>query len=468
MWRQTLFCLDLALSPNYSKQPNAIREVSEHLKMPSYRYVASDASGTRREGTIEAESRDEAATLLSGGGLRVLGLIESSGRGTVQAGGDAPVAANPRLVPLAATDRGRVAAIQRGADVGARRTRWGTDRERSILFTQVASYLRSGINPAESFARIGQNWRRPGFSLSFEAVSRAATEGARVSDVLERFPYLYPPHVVGLFRAGEQSGFLPEACDVIAKQAEDSARFRRLFGWIAFLAVSGILGAAPAILAVRSSLESIRQQDAAGGQLPGLATLMRAFGSQVAGPPGWISLGVLVSGFILLRWFLGMPMRRARHRAILLLPTMGKRARFEAMALFAWAVSMLSRAALAPKSALLGAAAAMPNLHLAAEMERVGAAMSDRDKLSEALRDSRLVPPEFAPLVATGEVTGDVPGQVQLVARSARDEFESVDRFAKRRVGCWVALLFALGFLFSAWLLYGVFYPNLMDSILSE
>jgi type II secretory pathway component PulF len=403
--------------------------------MPFYRYQAKDNRGRVVEGTLEASDQQRAAASVASRGLRLIRLTD---------------AGQPRR---------ESSEIEPPAPSRIHKTPFGRDKDRLFLFSQIASYLKAGVNPVEAFARMGQNWRKPAFKESLEELGSAASEGKRLSEILASYPYLYPPHVVGIFKVGEIGGIMPEACEVIANQAEDSHRFRRSF-WLMGILVGGMVATIPiAILFVRGAIESFRNLETSGN----LMGLLRETGRQLLWPVGPVSLAALIALYLLFKSWGSLRSSYARHRIVLRLPTIGKRAKAESISLFTWALGRLTRAGMAPRTAMLAAAEAMPNLELRSRIEAASQAMSDSAPVSTALQGIDFLPPEAAPMVATGEMTGDLPSQLGYLERMTYGEFENENDQARKRVGCWVILVYAIGVLFMIYLIYSVFYGAVFD-----
>src|SRR2546423_8980750 len=167
--------------------------------MPFYLYSALDASGKKLEGTIQAQSANEALHSLIVRGFRTPKIVgEKAGAATT---------AQPRQVkPIvqAAPIQINVPADAPAAQIY--RSRKSSDRERFFLFAQIADQLRAGINPAQAFGELARTYKGQKFRDSLAMVAAAASEGRPISDVLALWPDLYPEHVVGLVRAGEVGG----------------------------------------------------------------------------------------------------------------------------------------------------------------------------------------------------------------------------------------------------------------------
>ena len=281
--------------------------------------------------------------------------------------------------------------------------------------------------------------------------AKSTAEGLRFSQVLERYPDLYPPHIPGMIRAGEEGGFLVEAAEAVAEQTNESLKFNRwplfLFWWV-FANVIFL----PPCISLMSAVNKLT--DTYLGNQPstdpnGMGMLMHAVLQSLLWPVGPLTLLSTAICWGSYWWWMRLPQRMLRHRALLRVPSIGKRARSESLATFAWALSMVSRAGIAPRTAWNVAAGAMPNLALAERMRQVGAQMQDGTKLSEAIHNSRVVPEEYAPIVSNGELVGDVSSALMTISTASRDDFSREDGMSKMRIGCWGVLVIALVFLAS-------------------
>lgn len=438
--------------------------------MRFFQYQATDASGQRKEGTLRAESADAAMAALRQGGLQVHSI---DGR---QVGGPAPAprpaAAPPRPVaPQTAPQpapRGKTAkavvpsgpmiitrqdpAVSAGPVpvVGASavpdpiryRTIIGTDKDRFFLFSQFAAATRAGINPAQAFDQIS-NRTKPYYRDSVRALSAAAVEGSDLATIMERYPDLYPEHVVGMTRAGQQAGYLPESFEEISRQAQSAHKFKRWFAWIWFVAINAIVSIPGMWWASQAMVRGYERIEANGGQggfSMGMREILGAYTEKLVWPFGPAFLLFCAILYALKRYFGSRVAKRFRHRIGLKFPVYGPRTRHENLARFSWSLSRLSKAGFAPSSAYFLAAETVPNLEMRDQLREIASRISEATKMSDILHNSRLFPDEYAPVVATAEYTGDLPGAFDHLARSSQSEFETAQNYAKARSGCWGAL----------------------------
>ena len=110
----------------------------------------------------------------------------------------------------------------------------------------------------------------------------------------------------------------------------------------------------------------------------------------------------------------------------------------------------------------------MPNQAIRASLLDQGHKMTEQTKLSEALFNTRMLPEEYAPMVQTGEITGDIPGQLMNASRMSQEDYTFQDKASKGRIGCWILLLtFGVGMLL-IYAMYGQFWGQLIPKVTGD
>jgi type IV pilus assembly protein PilC len=439
--------------------------------MPFFRYTASDASGKTVEGNIQANSGQEATQALQRQGFTVTQL---SGSGTQVASAvkpPSPAAAPPR--PMATPTQPRQAetrpalrpttistVVKPPGDIV--RTKKGNDKYLLFIFAQLSSYFRAGMNPRQALQDISS--KSPVlYQASLNEVAHRAGEGFRMSDVLERYPDLYPRHVVGIVRAGETAGFLPEAFQEVADWALPSHRIKRAFKVFNNVMIVLGIGIPFALGMVHASINTWDPQEAAGGEAPVAPLLLKAFGDQVK----ILIVPVLiffVFYFAARHYWRSDKMALPRHRLLLKVPIIGNRVRAESLRLFSYALSMVSRGGVTPHTAYELALDAMPNLELARRMRETAQVSDSSTKLTDMIRQSNVVPRDYVNIIETGEITGDVPGAAMQIANGTNIEFQSADGATKHVIWAIRILILVVGFIISGFLM-KTFYLLLIHKI---
>ena len=263
-----------------------------------------------------------------------------------------------------------------------------------------------------------------------------------MSKVLAEYPDLYPPHVVGAVKAGEQGGFVPDACDMVAQQAENAHKFKRLFMYVWVILVNIFLSIPLMLIARTAFLDAYDRTEQRGNS--SFNTVVSDFFSYVwkyiVWPVGPITLVTYVACFLLWRLLLASGSRRFRHKLGLNWPVFGVRAKHECLTMFSWTMSRLTAAGIPYNQSWQMAADAVPNIAMTERLQQVGQRLATNERVSDAVGSSRLFPQEYAPTIATAEYSGNLPGALDQLSRSSRAEFEAQQNYAKLRGGCWGCL----------------------------
>ncbi|MFY9233161.1 MAG: type II secretion system F family protein [Fimbriimonadaceae bacterium] len=427
--------------------------------MPFYQYVAVDSSGSRVEGTLQSPSLRDASSELRRQGLKVSKVVEGS-----LAPPQPPKPTSPQA-PLPVIPQAPNTSTPQHRKTPSRKTGYGTEKDTFLLFSQLASYLKSGINPQQAFDDLTRRVTRKDYQSSLVELKAATSRGEPMSDTLEKYPKLYPPHIVGLVRAGEQGGFLPEAAIYASNQAEASMKFSRPFWIFKRLLVGAVLAVPLALAGVRAALEVWTVQEASGGGAPALPTLFAKIWEEIKWPIGPALVCLPLGLWLINMWWSSLSGRIWRHRLALVMPVFAKRASSEGSAMFAWALSNLSKAGITPQRAWQLAVEAVPNLAYKERLKKIGASMNERTRLSEALSQGRAIPRDYALIVQTGETTGDVPGALMNAASMSQTEFEATEPQAKKLARQWGCLTTVIGYVLMLYILYSIFYPGLIERV---
>lgn len=429
--------------------------------MPFFRYAATDSQGKALHGTVQATTTDEAASALAQKGIRVTAWLDPNAKHAIpaaqQATGSGLQASSVRNAPVVSTGSASRQIVLESpsspllhpsgparAKLVPKRTRRGSDKERFFLFTQIANFMRAGVNPHQAFGDMATRIRNPEYREAMMRVAQHAAEGLAISEVLEAYPDLFPGHVVGIVRAGETGGFLPEACTAVAQQAEASHKFRRSLWMIWVVAIHAFLAIPVGYLAYRLFPRAYELTESGGatGFGGGIGAIGTAFWELLLWPVGPVALAIDALAILIYLWVNSRRMTPRRHGWSLKTPILGGRAKNEGLSLFAWVLSKVAQSGAAPYRSWELGVESVPNIALRERLRQVGGALHHGERLSTAFYNSGLFPDEYAPMVATGEMTGDVPGMLQKLSEMSRQEFEISS--SKSKAAAWVMSTSAL------------------------
>lgn len=451
--------------------------------MPFYRYTAEDASGKSISGALDATSPEVAYGRLTGMGLGQVwvegatpgtavvkpgpvapqGPILANRPGPIHSGPAHPGSTRPTSAPAA---RAATPTAARTANPPATVPRTMTPpqaavrteapvspaiesfevpiasaKDRAFFFDQLGRFINSGIGASRAYETLGDQLRgRSGEFL--RTAARKTAQGVGMGEAL-RGGYVTEAERDAL-TAGERGGYVPQACSRLSDLAMDAHRLGRGIAYpIVMIALA--LFAGPCTRGVQDgSLKAIELQDRAGGTLSPMGTMIQEWKRTA---PTTVSLGLLLVGLFFLAikvW--NLPFNRAlRHRSSLGLWPLGPRARSEGMSQLSSHLAALASAGIPPNETARLAAATIPNLVLREETMRHLGNVPNGVPLSQAISRSSLVTLQHRNMVENGELTGDVPGALSMVARVEEGEYRNRSKFAGKGIFLILMIVASIG-----------------------
>ncbi|MCH8274981.1 MAG: type II secretion system F family protein [Armatimonadetes bacterium] len=238
-----------------------------------------------------------------------------------------------------------------------------------------------------------------GIERPARALRDMGLEGKTPSQAMERLGKTFSGLHIGMIRAAEQSGSLPQALGLLAGFAERELELRRSVQWATFHMKVTILVFVLVALFVRAELWYLN--------------ILK-----------WIALGALAFwGFL---WVL----RRSREgldiieTAALRLPLFAKGNRLAATAKFLWGLSMLYKSGIGLSSAIELSADSCGNADLARRIRKAAPSVLTGRSLADCLKETGALDPETLGVVAVSEVSGDLDTSLDRLA-------EHYDRISK-------------------------------------
>ncbi|MBL8086613.1 MAG: type II secretion system F family protein [Chthonomonas sp.] len=313
-----------------------------------------------------------------------------------------------------------------------------SDRQLHVLFAQLGDLLRAGFTPFDALSKLAQNCPFPAVTQSLTHASHWAAEGGRISDVLALYPGIYPPGLVGMMRASELGGFLPEGTNLIAEQSMRQLKFLKHFWVVAFAVVNMVLTLPLGLAFPRAMTQAYRatEADTGGSALTVIAKTLFDMMLFTVLP---ITIAVFAILWLIARWLLHPKRLPLRHRLTLKLPVIGRRATHESVGTLCWTLAKLSARGISPRQSWIACSEAVPNFELRTRLLSVANGMADSMTLSQAVAKSKVVAPEYALMVQTGELTGEV-SQVFDRLSAISDQSREHSELAAKGLGCSLAM----------------------------
>lgn len=391
--------------------------------MPLYRYEALDKNGTRVVGAMQVDSEPALQARLSSMGYRPV-LVQVAQR-TLQAA-EAPAAAPP------------------GAAVSHLAAK---DRDVARMLHQLHLAFRAGMAPILSLTTVAGQSYSASLRQVLTEMGQVVQAGGTLSAAMARFPRIFEPGDVGMVRAAELGGFLPEALQALSarREEDDNARGRlRLWVWFFHLNLVTLFFFLPVGWFLKDVFPSF---DVRVGLNAALRSLL------------FLSLPLTVAYLAFVAWLgrcrASPASRRSWHRFLLRVPLVGRLNQVRARAAFTRSLAWLFHAGVNPPTAWETACGSVPNLVLSDRFREGLPVLQSTGKPSAAFLATGLFDPSDAGMVATGEATGEIPQALNYLAtRYEQEEKVAIQESVSKAGGLfrvWAILLGALGFALVMW-----------------
>jgi type IV pilus assembly protein PilC len=371
--------------------------------MSFYRYEAIDRTGKTVIGTMDAADESAVSARLTQMGYHPQRILPAPTSPTRTKTG-AQVASSPK-----------VAAISRLSGAGP--------KDMALFFRQFAALVRSGISLYQALDNLAPRTTNPALAQTAREMAETAHGGGRISDVMERYPRLYAPHVVASVRAGELGGFLEIVLDEIAYEYEQEIAFYKGMWLPKVLIIQELF-----VLAIVQPLFPTLLPDNRLQEYLRLVLLR--------------NIPLLIGFLLLIRvgyvW-MQEPNRRTKRDALLLrIPVFGDLARQRSLAAFVRMLRRLFAAGIGPISAWEGAMHVVPNAPIRAKLVEAYGLMRQNIPLHEAFVATGLFASQTEQLLATGVMSGQIVDMLDRVStyyqENVQRAFDSA-RFWMYRLG---------------------------------
>ena len=372
--------------------------------MAEYRYLAIDAAGREKRGSVSAADDAAARAALMRKRLYVVSVAQGAG-----------VAEPPREAGASLLSQLRL-----------RREKL-SQRERTVFTRQLATLV--SVSPLEEALRtIARQTESARAAAVVTRVHAGVVEGARLASALSREGKSFSPLYRAMVAGGEASGALPEILERMAALEERQAELRgKLTGTLAYPVILAIvaLGVVAALM-ILVVPKVVSQFDDVGQQLPLVTRIVIGMSDVLAS--WWWAIGIaLALGLLGFARALRQPAFRLRFDGWLLrLPFLGRLIRDLHAARMARTLATMVASRLPILEGLALTVPTIRNHALRAATEGIVAEVRRGGSLSAAMRRAAIFPPLLVYLVASGESAGRLDQMLERAAATLEREFDAV------------------------------------------
>lgn len=347
--------------------------------MPTYAYTARAQNGTKKQGTLTANTRQAATQMLQQKGLIADKLTEKGG-GLSMGGGAAKLNKRVKTAEL-------------------------------LVFTrQLSTIVSAGLPLLQGLDILADQTDDPNFGAVIDAIAQEVESGETFSDALRKFPKAFPDLYVSMVRSGEASGDLDGVLLQLADYLEASEELKRriksamtypvvAFGMIILIAGGLIVFVVPQFAEIFGSF---------GRDLPAptqILIMVSNFLRSWYAIPTMIIVGVAV--FFAVRMYGATETGKYNlDKMRLRLPIFGNLLRKVAISRFTRTLSTLTRSGVAILQALEITERTAGNEVFAKAVREAADSVRNGDTLADPLMRSEVFPAMVTRMIGVGEKTG--------------------------------------------------------------
>ena len=361
--------------------------------MPGFSYVAVDKRGKEKRGSLEAETRERAFEQLKAEGL----------------------------IPVSVREQG---ALNKEIDFSIGKK--VKPRDLSVFCRQFVSITQAGVPMKEALQMLSEQTENKWLKRAISEVLLNVEKGNTLADSMRSQPDIFPPMLVNMVEAGEQSGSLEMAFSRMAVHFEKEAKLKAtikkatIYPIILVIAAIGVI-AVMLLFVIPIFIDMFADLDI---EMP--AITMFVMNSSKWMTSHWyvvlaIIVGVVAAYKLIYRTTQG---RLTIDRIKMKMPLFGKLTVKTACSQFARTMSTLLMSGISTIDALETTSKIVNNIHYTNAMLKAREEVMKGVPLSEPLEASGIFPPMVYHMTGIGEETGNVEEMLEKMADYYDEEVE--------------------------------------------
>lgn len=361
--------------------------------MPGFSYVAVDKRGKEKRGSLEAETRERALEQLKAEGL----------------------------IPVSVREQG---ALNKEIDFSIGKKVKPSDL--SVFCRQFVSITQAGVPMKEALQMLSEQTENKWLKRAISEVLLNVEKGNTLADSMRSQPDIFPPMLVNMVEAGEQSGSLEMAFSRMAVHFEKEAKLKAtikkatIYPIILVIAAIGVI-AVMLLFVIPIFIDMFADLDI---EMPALT--MFVMNSSKWMTSHWyvllaIIVGVVVAYKLIYKTTQG---RLTIDRIKMKMPLFGKLTVKTACSQFARTMSTLLMSGISTIDALETTSKIVNNIHYTNAMLKAREEVMKGVPLSEPLEASGIFPPMVYHMTGIGEETGNVEEMLEKMADYYDEEVE--------------------------------------------
>lgn len=361
--------------------------------MPGFTYVAVDKRGKEKRGSIEADNKEKVIDILK----------------------------NDELIPVSVKEQG---ALNKEIDFSIGKK--VKPRDLSVFCRQFVSITQAGVPMKEALQMLSEQTENKWLKRAISEVLLSVEKGNTLADSMRGQSDIFPPMLINMVEAGENSGSLEMAFTRMAVQFEKEAKLKAtirkatIYPIILIIAAIGVV-AVMLLFVIPIFIDMFADLDV---EMPGI-TMWVMNTSEWMTKHWYMILGLIILVIVAYKMIYKTEQGRlAIDRVKMKMPLFGKLTVKTACAQFARTMSTLLSSGISTIDALETVSKIVNNIHYTNALLKAREEVMKGIPLSEPLTASKIFPPMVCHMTGIGEETGSIEDMLEKLADYYDEEVE--------------------------------------------
>lgn len=361
--------------------------------MPGFTYVAVDKRGKEKRGSIEADNKE-----------KVIDILKNDG-----------------LIPVSVKEQG---ALNKEIDFSIGKK--VKPRDLSVFCRQFVSITQAGVPMKEALQMLSEQTENKWLKRAISEVLLSVEKGNTLADSMRGQSDIFPPMLINMVEAGENSGSLEMAFSRMAVQFEKEAKLKAtirkatIYPIILIIAAIGVV-AVMLLFVIPIFIDMFADLDV---EMPGI-TMWVMNTSEWMTEHWYMILGLIILVIVAYKMIHKTEQGRlAIDRVKMKMPLFGKLTVKTACAQFARTMSTLLSSGISTIDALETVSKIVNNIHYTNALLKAREEVMKGIPLSEPLTASKIFPPMVCHMTGIGEETGNIEDMLEKLADYYDEEVE--------------------------------------------
>lgn len=361
--------------------------------MPGFTYVAVDNRGKEKRGSIEADNRE-----------KVIDILKNDG-----------------LIPVSVKEQG---ALNKNIDFSIGKK--VKPRDLSVFCRQFVSITQAGVPMKEALQMLSEQTENKWLKRAISEVLLSVEKGNTLADSMRGQSDIFPPMLINMVEAGENSGSLEMAFSRMAVQFEKEAKLKAtirkatIYPIILIIAAIGVV-AVMLLFVIPIFIDMFADLDV---EMPGI-TMWVMNTSEWMTEHWYMILGLIILVIVAYKMIYRTEQGRlAIDRVKMKMPLFGKLTVKTVCAQFARTMSTLLSSGISTIDALETVSKIVNNIHYTNALLKAREEVMKGIPLSEPLTASKIFPPMVCHMTGIGEETGNIEDMLEKLADYYDEEVE--------------------------------------------